>query len=615
MPFIVRFIFLKKGTYMKKSKILLPLALMGLVFGIAACNGSDNSKEGEKGGSSSQVEPGKEEKIIITATGDKTKLILGETVQLTASVDGVTWESKKPEVATVDVNGLVTSVAVGSTTITASKDGYKAGSITIKVDLKDIVITAEGETTLLAGQTVQLKADQQGVTWSSSDESVANVDQTGKVTAVKFGTATIKAEKEGFNSDSVEINVVRPEANAKFDLVVDADHYSADGWWSLPGGGFFAMQTIQGYTPITTPFVYGEQPEDPELFIGGFDVGDKEIVKFKSDKANKAEIVLDLGNSTAVTLSEVMSVKLNDVAIDLSTFTLENHEGQYGMSELVFAELSLGEFNLVAGENVLEFEFLASTNIFLNELHFYAGDAKVELVAPAVKEQITVKEAELEVIEGETVAIESEIEGVSYLSVDTETATVDASGVISGVKTGITYITVMKDGMYSVRVQITVKPAPVAGQILVEVENAEELLTEEGVEGAHISHDGDQYVTGVHSGGAYVSFYQASEVTLTMKFTAEAASTMVLSVVGSAPMSWGGTAAPYVFKDSMVITFNEEAFTPAEEANFPAPEGWTSTMSEVVLGDVNVKAGENVLVIKLAETFPSLDVFKLSVKA
>lgn len=598
---------------MKKSKILLPLALLGLVFGVAACNGGEK-KEGGEDTPTSQVTPGKEEKITITAKDDKKTLILGETVQLTASVDGVTWESKKPEVATVDANGLVTSVGVGSTTITASKEGYKAGTISIKVDLKDIVVTAEGETTLLAGQTVQLKADQEGVKWESSDPTVASVSDAGLVTAIKFGTATITASKEGFDPAKTTINVVRPEVNAKFDLTTDADHFSADGWWELGGSGMFAMQQITGWNPISQNRSWGQQEENPETFIGGFGEGDKETVKFTSDKANKAEFVLDIGNSSEVTLSEIVSIKLNDAAIDLTGVVLEEHAGDWGAS-LEFGELSLGEYNLVVGENTLEFTFLASTNIFLNEVHVYAGDAKVELVAPAVKEQITVKEAELEVIEGETVAIESEIEGVSYLSVDTETATVDASGVISGVKTGITYITVMKDGMYSVRVKITVKPAPVAGQILVEVENAEELLTEEGVEGAHISHDGDQYVSGVHSGGAFVSFYQASEVTLTMKFTAEAASTMVLSVVGSAPMSWGGTAAPYVFKDSMVITFNEETFTPAEEANFPAPEGWSSTMSEVVLGDVDVKAGENVLVIKLAETFPSLDVFKLSVKA
>ena len=603
---------------MKKSKILLPLALMGLVFGVIACNGGGEQKPSGDN-PTSDVTPGKEEKITVTAAGDKTKLILGETVQLTASVDGVTWESKKPEVATVDANGLVTSVAVGSTTITASKDGYKAGNITIKVDLQDITVTAEGETTLLAGQTVQLKADQEGVKWESSDPTVASVSDAGLVTAIKFGTATITASKEGFNSGKVNINVIRPEANANFDLTTAADHYSADGWWELPsaGGMMFSMQTVTGWSPISQQMNWGQQGEDPvETWVGGFGEGDKETVKFTSDKANKAEIVLQIGNSDEVALGSVMSVKLNETAIDLSAVTLEAHAGDWG-NTLTFGELSLGEYNLVAGENTLEFAFLGATNIFLDEVHVYAGDAKIEVVPPVVKEQIEVKEAELEVIEGETVQIESEITGLTYASVDPETATVDEHGVVTGVKTGIVNITVMKDGMYSVRVEITVKPAPVAGQILLEVENAEELLTEEGVEGAHISKDGQGGFGGnaVHSGGAYVSFYQASEVILTMKFTAEAASTMVLSVVGSAPMSFGGTAAPYVFKDSMVITFNEEAFTPAEEANFPAPEGWSSTMSEVVLGDVAVKAGENVLVIKLADTFPSLDVFKLSVKA
>ena len=205
---------------MKTRKFLLPLTAFALLlsFGLTACG----NNSGEQGGGEGQqsVEPGKQEKISVSAEGDKKNLILGETVQLYAKVgdqtlDGVTWEAKDAEVASVSATGLVTSLKVGSTQIIASKDGYKAGTITIKVDLQNIAVSAkDNKTTLVMGETVELSADQQGVTWATSDEKIATVDQTGKVTAVYAGSAVISAKKDGFNDGKITITVTRPAATA-----------------------------------------------------------------------------------------------------------------------------------------------------------------------------------------------------------------------------------------------------------------------------------------------------------------------------------------------------------------------------------------------------------------
>ena len=608
---------------MKKNKFLLPIFTIAAILslGLAACNGG-NEGGGQENPSSQQGESGKQEKITISAAGDKKNLILGETVQLTASVDGVTWASKNPEIATVDANGLVTSVAVGSASITASKEGYKDGSITIKVDLQNIIVTAASETTLLAGQTVQLSADQEGVSWESSDATIASVDNKGLVTAVKFGTVQITASKQGFNPGKITINVVRPAANAKFDFTVDADHYSADGWWELPStGGFsFAMQTVNGWNPISQAASWGQQTEEPaETFVGGFGTGDKETIKFSSNKAVKAEFVLNIGNSDEVTLKDKMAIKVNDNNVDLTDVVLAANAGDWGNS-LAFNDLSLGELDIKNGENTIQFEILDDNNLFLNELTLYAGDATITVVAPAAKQQITVAETQLEVIVEETVAIQSEITGLSYASVDETIATVNDSGVVTGVKVGKTNITVKKDGMYSVRVEITVNPKPVAGQILIEAEDGEEVTSDWNSGGYMKQTDGGGWggSSDVHSGGAYVTYFSMGggdvDLTLTIKFNAPENAKMILSVVGSAPVSYGGEAAPYVFKDSAELSINENVLTFDEQA-FPAPEGYTATMVEIVLGEVDVKSGENTLVFHTTGSAPSLDVFKLSVKA
>ena len=496
----------------------------------------------------------------------------------------------------------------------ASSGGDKSSQAPSSSALPKITVTAaEGKKTLIIGETVQLSADVEGVTWESSDAKIATVDPTGKVTAVAPGEATIKANKDGYKTGSIGITVTRPEANAQFDLTVAAEHYSADGWWELPSSGMFAMQTVNGWNPIAQTQNWMGGDEETDKFIGGFGVGDKETVKFTSNKAVKGELVLNIGNSNEVTLKDVMGIKLNGQAINIDAVVLADHPGDWG-SSLEFGEISLGQLDL-ATANTLEFEFLAATNIFLNEVAVYAGDAQIALTAPAEKQQIAVTNEKLEVIVGQTVAIETAVQGVTYESVDPETATVDNAGVVTGVAVGITNITVKKEGMYSIRVEITVKPAPVAGQILIEAEAAEELQGEELPSGVMIQRDGGQWSSGVHSGSAYVMIYsQESEIVLTYNFNVEAAATMSLSVVGSAPMSMGGDAAPYVLKDSMAIKLNDADVTPAEDAQFPAPEGWTATMAEATIGDVTLKAGENTLVITLTGSYPSLDVFKLSVK-
>ena len=600
---------------MKKTRILLPLAMLGLLFGVAACGGSPSNDQ-DQSGQQSQV-PGKEEKIKIEAEGGKTKLILGQSVQLTASVQGVAWASSDATVATVSATGLVESKAVGKTTITASKEGYKDGTITINVDLEKITITAAGDAkTIVVGQTLQLTADQSGVTWSSSDEAVAKVDQTGKVSAISFGEVTIKASKQGFNDGSIGLSVIRPEANLMIDLTTGADHYSADGWWELGGGGMFTMQQIVGWSPIAQNMSWGQQEENPETFIGGFGVGDKETLKFTSDKANKAEIVLDIGNSDEVKLSEVMAIKLNETAIDLSAITLEAHAGDWG-NTLTFGELSLGEHNLLAAENTLEFTFLAETNIFLNEIHLYAGDAKVALVAPTAKEQIVISAVEVEVIEEQDIQLTASVDGVTWASLDETVATVDQTGKVTGVKMGKVNIRAVKEGMYSAQVEILVNPKPVDGQILIEAESAAELTGEELPSGVMVQKDGGQWGgSEVHSGGAYVMAWNASELTLTYTFNATADATMILSVVGASSAmksDYSGYEAQ-ALAECFTMKLND-ADVDLGEATFP--EGGSmmnNPMVEITIGDVNVKAGENTLVIQVS-TMPSLDVFKLSVKA
>lgn len=151
----------------------------------------------------------------ISLTPTSVFLTVGNTKQFSASgttVNGdskdvtstAKWSTSSAPTATVSA-GLVTAVAAGNATITASQDGVEdtAGIIVNTSDLSSLDISATS-TTVTSGSTLQLHAtatfadnSQKDVTnqvaWTSGSTSTATVSNTGLVTGVAAGTVTITA--------------------------------------------------------------------------------------------------------------------------------------------------------------------------------------------------------------------------------------------------------------------------------------------------------------------------------------------------------------------------------------------------------------------------------------
>ena len=148
--------------------------------------------------------------VIVPVSGitlEKTELsiAIGETATLTATItptdatdQNITWTSSNTAIATVE-NGTVTGLKTGTTTITAECGGKKAECVITVYIPVDSVTLDKTEITMFVGTATTLSATvkpdnakDKTVTWSSSNESVAIVTN-GVVTALKAGTATIKA--------------------------------------------------------------------------------------------------------------------------------------------------------------------------------------------------------------------------------------------------------------------------------------------------------------------------------------------------------------------------------------------------------------------------------------
>lgn len=118
------------------------------------------------------------------------------------------WRSSNPLVATVSADGVLTGVAPGSVTVTATIDGVSnVAAVTVRPVPVASVTIDPATATLRLGETQQLTAvalDARGdtltdrvVTWTSSDARVATVTSSGAVRGTGLGTATITASSEG----------------------------------------------------------------------------------------------------------------------------------------------------------------------------------------------------------------------------------------------------------------------------------------------------------------------------------------------------------------------------------------------------------------------------------
>jgi trimeric autotransporter adhesin len=169
----------------------------------------------------------------VTVAPSTPSIAIGKTQQVTATAsfdngstdnitDSASWTSSDVSIATVSSTGLVTGVAQGSATISATLDGI-SGSTSVNItiaNLTSISITPVTKS-ISSGQTQQYTAVgilQNGntidltdsVSWSSSNTTVATIDDSGLATAKTVSssaTANITAKSGSITSNRAALTV------------------------------------------------------------------------------------------------------------------------------------------------------------------------------------------------------------------------------------------------------------------------------------------------------------------------------------------------------------------------------------------------------------------------
>ncbi|MDE0232805.1 MAG: Ig-like domain-containing protein [bacterium] len=194
---------------------------------------------------------------------------LGETARFTADVRdqngqvmagaAIAWASSDASVATVGASGVATAAANGSATITATA-GSAAGTaaVTVAQVVTAVAVSPAADTLVAFGDTVRLEAEAtdanghavEAVTefvWSSSDTLVARVDDTGLVTGVDEGMATITAVTGEYSGAAEITTVENTDRNALVALynATDGPNWVDNTNWlsDAPLGEWYGVET------------------------------------------------------------------------------------------------------------------------------------------------------------------------------------------------------------------------------------------------------------------------------------------------------------------------------------------------------------------------------------
>jgi uncharacterized protein YjdB len=245
-----------------------------------------------------------------------------------ATEQGVTWSVSDATIATIDATGKLTALRNDTVTVTATTkengstiSGTKSIIITgqiVKVTAITVTganITTNGGSSAMTATVAPTDATEKGVTWAVSDATIATIDATGKLTALKNGTVTVTATTKENGSTIKGTKVV-----------------------TISG----QLVKVTGIT-ITTAGNVTDIPLKGTLKLTGSvlpaDATDKTVTWTTSD-ATKATVAAD-GTVTAVAIGTVtITATANDGSTKTGTISL-TISGQTGIGSIIDGKLQI----------------------------------------------------------------------------------------------------------------------------------------------------------------------------------------------------------------------------------------------------------------------------------
>ena len=258
------------------------------------------------------------------------KLQINATIEPNTSEETLIWVSSNSKVATVDQNGLVTGKSHGTVTITATgRDSMVANSvkvtvqtapksITLNITEKTIDLSTDAKSFQLIGtispSTANVYLD---LKWTSNDESVAKVDNNGRVTALKNGDAIITVSTGNKKTATCKVTV----------------HTSPTSVWISNTN--ITLDTSGNYYSKTAKLSASAKPDTSDIYTGiTWTSSNTGVVKVDNNgnltaiNSGSSVITATTENGKSITCSVTVMTSITSISLDKYSITLKPGESK-----------------------------------------------------------------------------------------------------------------------------------------------------------------------------------------------------------------------------------------------------------------------------------------------
>ena len=327
----------------------------------------------------------------------------------------ITWTSSKEDVATISSAGVVTLVAEGKTTITASYAGdetYLPASKTYELTVTDPrtetgLAYAEATQNIEVGQTLNAPTltnpNSLAVIFESSNNAIATVDGSGNVTGVAAGSATITASfagnstyKPGSASYTVVVKNATPAGALLWETVSGRTEGSGDISTALtPENAYLDSDNWKSFTKVYPGKILDGDVNSHLKFGSSSDAGvavTKSIALTGTGKLTYKVQRYDSNNAGNLTISVTGATATGDVDVEGTAEWVEktvNLTDATGNVVITFATTStdtrirVDDILLVATKSATVSDAGWATYVTPCNLEFAEGDAFVVSAATA----------------------------------------------------------------------------------------------------------------------------------------------------------------------------------------------------------------------------------------
>ena len=428
----------------------------------------------------------------ISMNKSELNLTVGESETLIASLlpenttETAEWSVvAEPQGCVTVEDGNVTAVAPGSATVTATAGEVSAScKVTVTQPANEIVIDfaasgIEGEDlTLNVGETKTIAVtvtpanSTDKLTWSSSNAEIATVDSEGKITAVKAGEATVTVTTESGKSASLKVTVLQPASEIVIDFaasgiegedltlnvgetktiavtVTPANSTDKLTWSSSNAeiatvdaeGKITAVKAGEATVTVTT-----ESGKSASLKVTVLQPASEIVIDFAASGIEGEDLTLNVGETKTIAVTVTPANSTDKLSWSSSNTEIATVDAEGKITAIKAGEATVTvttESGKSASLKVTVLQPVEDIVIDFNgmgisgdELEMHVGDSK-EIVVTVNPEDASDK-------------------SLTFVSADTEVATVNEDGVITAVALGNTTITITAGNGVSATLKVTV---------------------------------------------------------------------------------------------------------------------------------------------------------------